>query len=141
MLLVAPVREHHRRPLSSQELAIIKADPDLYRRVNVPRSTVPAVTHVDYSARAQTVDEDRHPRFYRLLQAFYQRTGCPMLVNTSFNVRGEPIVCTPQDALHCFLATDMDALVLEDSVLLKDDLDPMTAETDREEYLAQFQLD
>ncbi len=141
MLLVAPVREHHCRPLSSQEVAIIKADPDLCRRVNVPQSDVPAVTHVDYSARAQTVDETRHPRFYRLLQAFYQRTGCPMLVNTSFNVRGEPIVCTPQDALRCFLATDMDALILEDFVLLKDDLDPMTAETDREEHLAQFQLD
>jgi carbamoyltransferase len=141
MLLVAPVREDHRRPLSSQEVAIIKADSDLCRRVNVPRSDVPAVTHVDYSARVQTVDETRHPRFYRLLQAFYQRTGCPVLVNTSFNVRGEPIVCTPQDALRCFLATDMDALVLEDFVLLKEDLNPMTAETDREEHLAQFQLD
>ena len=89
-------------------------DPDLRQRVNVVRSTVPAITHVDYSARVQTVDAERNPRFYRLLQAFHEQTGCPVLVNTSFNVRGEPIVCTPQDAYRCFMATDMDALVLED---------------------------
>ena len=97
-------------------------DPDLRNRVNVVRSTIPAVTHVDYSARVQTVDEDRNPRFHRLLEAFDALTGCPVLVNTSFNVRGEPIVCTPEDAYRCFLATDMDALVLEDIVLLKDDV-------------------
>jgi carbamoyltransferase len=141
MLLTAPVREQHRRPLSSRAEAILKADPDLCRRVNVPRSAVPAVTHVDYSARVQTVDEARNPRFYRLLQAFYQRTGCPMLVNTSFNVRGEPIVCTPQGALRCFLATDMDALIMENFVLLKENIDRATSEVTREEYLAQFQLD
>ena len=83
--------------------------------------TIPAVTHVDYSARVQTVDEERNPRFHRLLEAFERLTGCPVLVNTSFNVRGEPIVCTPEDAYRCFLATDMDALVLEDIVIVKDD--------------------
>ena len=119
----------------------MKNDPDLCRRLNVCRSTVPAVTHVDYSARLQTVDELRHSRFYRLIEAFYERTGCPMLVNTSFNVRGEPIVCTPQDAFRCFLATDMDVLVLEDFVLLKKDMNSAAEEVRREEYLAEFQLD
>src|SRR6185503_120786 len=82
-------------------------------------STIPAVTHVDYSARVQTVDDERNPLLHRLLTAFHERTGCPVLVNTSFNVRGEPIVCTPQDAYRCFMATDMDVLVLGRSVLLK----------------------
>jgi carbamoyltransferase len=141
MLLTAPVQEKHRKALSRQEEAIMKADPDLCRRGNVPRSAIPAVTHIDYSARVQTVDEARQPRFYRLIQAFYHKTGCPMLVNTSFNVRGEPIVCTPQDALRCFLATDMDALVMEDFVVLKEDIHPATSETIRERHLAQFQLD
>src|SRR5439155_6903541 len=86
MLLVAPILQSRRRALSAQEAMIMKGDPDLCHRVNVPRSEVPAVTHVDYSARVQTVDETRHPRFWRLIQAFYRRTGCPMLVNTSFNV-------------------------------------------------------
>ena len=116
-------------------------DPDLRHRVNVVRSTVPAITHVDYSARIQTVDEDRNPRFYRLLNAFYELTGCPILVNTSFNVRGEPIVCTPQDAYRCFMATDMDVLVLEDLVLHKKDLSQEVGTVDRAKYLAQFQLD
>ncbi len=109
--------------------------------MNVPRSTIPAVTHVDYSARVQTVDEGRNPRFARLLQAFFKRTGCPVLVNTSFNVRGEPIVCTPQDAYRCFLATEMDALVLEDVVLLKEHVADKLDEAARARYLAQFQLD
>ncbi len=141
MLLVAPVRERHRPTIPENEARIMATDPDLCRRANVCRSTVPAVTHVDYSARIQTVDEHRHPRFYRLIQAFYQRTGCPMLVNTSFNVRGEPIVCTPQDAFRCFMATDMDVLVLEDFVLHKHEMSSDAEEVNREEYLAQFQLD
>src|SRR5262249_35360789 len=116
-------------------------DPDLRNRVNVVRSTVPAITHVDYSARLQTVDEARNPRFHRLLQAFHDLTGSPVLVNTSFNVRGEPIVCTPEDAYRCFLATDMDALVLEDMVLYKQDLGEEIAADVREHYLAQFQMD
>jgi carbamoyltransferase len=116
-------------------------DPDLRHRVNVVRSTVPAVTHVDYSARLQTVDEIRNRRFYRLLQAFDALTGCPILVNTSFNVRGEPIVCTPQDAYRCFLATDMDVLVLEDCVLHKKACRQNGDVSAREAYLAQYQLD
>jgi carbamoyltransferase len=122
MLLVAPVRPEHRLTISAEQAAVMASDPDLCTRVNVPRSTVPAVTHVDWSARVQTVDEKRNPRFYALLRAFHERTGCPVLVNTSFNIRGEPIVCTPEDALRCFQATDMDVLVLEDCVLDKRDL-------------------
>jgi carbamoyltransferase len=102
---------------------------------------VPAITHVDYSARVQTVDKVRNPLLWRLLKAFEQKTGCPILVNTSFNVRGEPIVCTPQDAYRCFLATDMDALVMENVIVEK------TAQTKtldagaRIRHLAQFHLD
>ena len=116
-------------------------DPDLRRRVNIVRSEIPAVTHVDYSARIQTVDVHRNPRFYRLLEAFDRLTGCPVLVNTSFNVRGEPIVCTPDDAYRCFLATDMDALILEDILILKDSTGREAGLEARDAYLAQFQLD
>ena len=141
MLLVAPVLDAHRVAASDEERATMTADPDLRHRVNVVRSDIPAVTHVDYSARLQTVDEGRNPRLWHLLNAFFRKTGCPVLVNTSFNVRGEPIVCTPEDAYRCFLGTEMDALVLEDVILLKQDvvgqLDPAT----REKCLAQFQLD
>jgi len=117
------------------------AAPDLRQRVNIVRSTVPAITHVDYSARVQTVDEKRHGRYYRLLQAFERLTGCPVIVNTSFNVRGEPIVCTPQEAYRCFLATDMDALVLEDFVLRKEQMNQAVTAAERQKYLAQFELD
>ncbi len=116
-------------------------DPNLCERVNVPRSTIPAVTHVDYSARMQTVDEERNPPLHGLLQAFMDRTGCPVLVNTSFNVRGEPIVCTPEDAYRCFQATDMDALILGDCVLEKVEGEHVVDAAARKEYLAQFQLD
>ena len=141
MLLVAPVLEQHRLPVSPDEERLMTDDPDLRKRVNVVRSTIPAVTHVDYSARVQTVDPDRNPRFARLLQTFHERTGCPVLVNTSFNVRGEPIVCTPEDAYRCFLATEMDALVLEDVLVLKEHVADRLDETTRARYLAQFQLD
>jgi carbamoyltransferase len=108
----------------------------------VVRSTIPAVTHVDYSARVQTVDEGRNPRFYRLMRAFRDLTGCPVIVNTSFNVRGEPIVCTPEDAYRCFLATEMDALVLEDTVVHKTEASRAAVDlAGRQKYLAQFQLD
>jgi carbamoyltransferase len=141
MLLVAPVLEERRIPIAETDLAVMARDPDLRNRVNIPRSEIPAVTHVDYSARIQTVDEGRHPRLTQLLRAFRQRTGCPVLVNTSFNVRGEPIVCTPEDAYRCFLGTEMDALVVGNFVLLKEDATgALDAET-RERYLAQFQLD
>ena len=141
MLLVAPVLDEHRMPVTDQQRAIMAGDPDLRNRVNIPRSTIPAVTHVDYSARVQTVDETRNPRMARLLGAFFARTGCPVLVNTSFNVRGEPIVCTPEDAYRCFLGTEMDALVLEDVILLKTDVTDTLDPAAREKYLAQFQLD
>jgi carbamoyltransferase len=119
MLQVAPVRERLRTPLSPEDRQHM-CDPDLRVRVAVPRSTLPAITHVDYSARLQTVDEERHGRYYRLMKRFHARTDCPVIVNTSFNIRGEPIVCTPEDAYRCFLATDMDCLVLENHVLLKE---------------------
>jgi carbamoyltransferase len=141
MLLVAPVREQHRVPLSEADRKSMAEAADLRQRVNVVRSTFPAITHVDYSARVQTVDEPRHGRFYRLMKRFEALTGCPVLVNTSFNVRGEPIVCTPQEAYRCFLATDMDALVLEDFVLRKEQMPKAVTEAEREKYLAQFQPD
>ena len=138
MLLVAPVLEQHRARITDEEREIMASDPDLRNRVNIPRSSIPAVTHVDYSARLQTVDDVRHPRLARLMRCFYQRTGVPILVNTSFNIRGEPIVCTPQDAYRCFLGTEMDALILEDVILLKEDMTDQKAD---EKYHAQFQLD
>jgi carbamoyltransferase len=141
MLLVAPVLERHRTPLSEPDRKVMATDPDLRHRVNLVRSAIPAVTHVDYSARVQTVDAARNPRFHALLTAFHERTGCPILVNTSFNVRGEPIVCDPFDAYRCFLATDMDALVMENFILYKTDVSPSALEWDRERYLSQFSLD
>jgi carbamoyltransferase len=141
MLLVAPVLDHRRVLVEADALKTMQNDPDLRSRVNVVRSEIPAVTHVDYSARLQTIDEVRNPRFHRLLEAFERLTGCPVLVNTSFNVRGEPIVCTPEDAYRCFLATDMDALVLENIVIVKEPVTSKSRLEDREAYLAQFQLD
>jgi carbamoyltransferase len=141
MLLVAPVLEARRTAVDPAAQETMRSDPDLRNRVNVVRSDVPAVTHVDYSARIQTVDARRNPRFHALIAAFHRRTGCPLLVNTSFNVRGEPIVCTPDDAYRCFLATDMDALVMEDVVVVKESLGRTRDEESRRAYLAQFQLD
>jgi len=141
MLLVAPVLEKHRTALDASGQQIMQTDPDLRKRVNLVRSTIPAVTHVDYSARVQTVDATRNPRLHALLEGFYRQTGCPILVNTSFNVRGEPIVCTPQDAYRCFLGTDMDALVLEDCIVTKADIARELTESDKEVYRAQFQAD
>ena len=141
MLLVAPVAASRRIQGTPEQARTMAEAPDLRERLRMPRSTIPAVTHVDFSARVQTVDERRHGRYYRLLKTFYRETGCPVIVNTSFNVRGEPIVCTPADAYRCFLATEMDALVLEDSILLKDASAPKMAEAEREQHLRQFQLD
>jgi len=139
MLLVAEVKESQRRKLSEEERRLMR-DPDLRKRVNVPRSTIPAVTHVDMSARIQTVDEERHGRYYRLIRAFHRLTGCPVIVNTSFNVRGEPIVGTPEDAYRCFMGTDMDVLVLENCLLRKSE-QPKVASEDRGRYLSKFNLD
>jgi carbamoyltransferase len=139
MLLVADVRDELRRALTDEERRTMD-DPDLRHRVNVCRSEYPAITHVDYSARVQTVDEERHGRFYRLLKAFERRTGAPLLVNTSFNVRGEPIVNSPDEALTCFLATGMDALAIGDAVVLKTEQAGLAAEA-AGDYLARFELD
>ncbi|HKW31189.1 MAG TPA: carbamoyltransferase [Verrucomicrobiae bacterium] len=141
MLLVAPLREQHRTAISADDRETMTTNPDLRRRVNIIRSTLPAITHVDYSARLQTVDEERHGRFYRLLKTFERVTGCPALVNTSFNVRGEPIVCSPAEALRCFLATDMDALVLEDYVLQKEQMTGVLSAAERAKHLAAFEPD
>jgi carbamoyltransferase len=142
MLLVAPVLERRRVPIAPGEIEKMSTDPDLRHRVNVVRSLVPAITHVDYSARIQTVDCERNPKFYRVMKIFYDITGCPVLVNTSFNVRGEPIVCSPADAYRCFLATEMDALVLENFIVVKSRVkDGLTDDKARAEYIAQFQLD
>ncbi|HWO43943.1 MAG TPA: carbamoyltransferase [Candidatus Eisenbacteria bacterium] len=139
MLFVAPVRPEWRTPLSAEDLEKMK-DPDLRIRVSVPRSKVPAITHVDYSARIQTVDAERHGRFYRLMRRFYDLTGCPVIVNTSFNIRGEPILCTPEQAYRCFMATDIDCLVLENCLLLKES-QPAALLEDAEAYKAQYALD
>lgn len=135
MLLVAPVREEHRLPLPAEEEGAFGIE-----RLNYLRSTIPAVTHVDYSARIQTIDNQRNPLLHQLMSAFHQRTDCPVLVNTSFNVRGEPIVCTPADAYRCFEATDIDVLVLGRSVVLKEQQTKLDANS-RKQHLAQFQLD
>ena len=112
MLLVADVRKERRCALTEEQKAL-RRDPDLRKRMNVKRSDIPAVTHVDMSARVQTVDERRHGRFWRLMKEFKRRTGCGVIINTSFNIRGEPIVCSPADAYRCFMATEMDVLVME----------------------------
>jgi carbamoyltransferase len=114
MLLVGPVRQSQRLPLTAEVKTLHGLG-----LLRIGRSTIPAVTHVDYSARIQSVDRETNPRYHRLLRAFEALTGCPVLVNTSFNVRGEPIVCTPEDAYRCFMRTAMDALVMENCVLNK----------------------
>jgi carbamoyltransferase len=135
MLLVAPVREHLRRELTAEEEKRFGID-----RLNVPRSAIPAVTHVDYSARVQTVRREENPAYYELLAAFERLTGCAVLVNTSFNVRGEPIVCTPAEAYACFMRTEMDCLVLGDFVLLKSEQGQSALAEDLS-WQEEFQLD
>ena len=138
MLVVAPVRESIRCKLSPEDEERQRS-PDLITRVNVPRSELPAITHVDMSARIQTVDE-RHGRLHRLLRAFKARTGCPVLVNTSFNVRGEPIVRTPEEAYDCFRGTEMDLLALGNHLLRKEKQPDLTPE-EQQSYLDRFELD
>ncbi len=133
MLLVAPVQEARR--LATEEGGATGLD-----KLHQLRSDVPAITHVDYSARVQTADATRHPRYHRIIDSFRELTGSPVIINTSFNVRGEPIVCTPEHAYRCFMATGMDVLVLENYVLLKED--QQGVEKDQvEKYLEQFELD
>ena len=136
MLLVADVRKEKHLPLDGQTDGLAGVD----RLLKVVRSTVPAITHVDYSARVQPVDPERHGRFYQLLKRFKDKTGCPVIVNTSFNIRGEPIVCTPQDAYRCFMVTYMDVLVLENFVLHKQE-QPQAKQHEVDAHLAKFDLD
>jgi carbamoyltransferase len=133
MLIVSEVKPEHR----------IAPDPTIQDafgldRLNQQRSDIPAVTHVDYTARIQTVHHDTNPRFHALLSEFHRQTGCPVLVNTSFNVRGEPIVCTPEDAYRCFMRTEMDYLVIENCLLAKSD-QPVWKETAN--WQQEFELD
>jgi len=132
MLIVADVAEEKRRRMNQSEEALFGID-----KLNVPRSQVPAVTHVDYSARLQTVHADTNPAYHKLLTAFHGETGCPVLVNTSFNVRGEPIVCTPKDAFRCFMGTEIEMLVVGNTVLNKADQDPAL----KLDYKEAFALD
>lgn len=133
MLLVAPVKQELRQTMSAEQQQLFGIE-----KLKVSRSSIPAVTHVDYSARVQTVSPSTNPRYARLIQAFQRRTGCPSVVNTSFNVRGEPIVCTPQDAYRCFMRTEMDVLVLENQLLFKDE---QSQEQRDERWLQEFELD
>ncbi len=135
MLLVAPVQKRVRHELGKDYERAFGIEKLHYRR-----SSIPAVTHVDYSARVQTVDDGRHPRLHKLLSRFHEKTGCPVMINTSFNVRGEPIVCTPEDAYQCFMVTDMDVLVLGRHVLLKEEQKEVGREA-RAKHLARFGLD
>jgi carbamoyltransferase len=133
MLIVAPVREDLRVPMSAEQEKLFGID-----KLNVRRSSIPAITHVDYSARVQTVHNETNPRFHELLTRFRERTGCSVLVNTSFNVRGEPIVCTPEDAYRCFMRTEMDYLVVENYLLAKHD-QPQREQDDS--WKQEFELD
>ena len=133
MLLVADVAAQKRRSLTDDEKALWGIE-----KLNIKRSDIPAVTHVDYSARIQTVRRETNPLFWEILEAFGSRTGCPVLVNTSFNVRGEPIVCTPADSYRCFMRTEMDYLVLENCLLDKREQPPFE---EKAEWRSEFKLD
>jgi carbamoyltransferase len=132
MLIVADVVEDKRRRMNESEEGLFGID-----KLNVARSEIPAVTHVDYSARIQTVHAETNPAYHKLLKAFHGETGCPILVNTSFNVRGEPIVCTPEDAFRCFMGTEIEMLVCGNTVLDKADQDPSL----KRDYKEAFELD
>ena len=133
MLLVAPVKKELCQSMTAEQEQLFGID-----KLKVPRSSLPAITHVDYSARVQTVSDRTNPRYFNLIKAFQRRTGCPTIVNTSFNVRGEPIVCTPQDAYRCFMRTEMDVLVLQNQLLLKEEQPQDEAD---ESWKQEFELD
>jgi len=135
MLLVASVQKDKRLPLQTPVESLKGLD-----KLKVKRSVVPAITHVDYSARIQTVDAERHSKLHHLMSAFKKKTGCPVIINTSFNIRGEPIVCSPEHAYRCFMATNMDVLVMENQLLYKDE-QPQAKQHEVDEYKAQFELD
>ena len=132
MLLVAGVREMLRKEVNVEDNQLFGID-----KLNVLRSELPAITHIDYSARIQTVHKETNPQFHALLSAFDQLTGCGVLVNTSFNVRGEPIVCTPEDAFRCFMGNDIEVLVVGNTILLKEDQNPAL----KQNYKNTFEVD
>ncbi|MGB0681354.1 MAG: carbamoyltransferase [Magnetovibrionaceae bacterium] len=132
MLLVDGVKESRRRQMTEAEQALFGIE-----KLNIARSEIPAITHVDYSARIQTVHKETNPRYHALISAFKEKTGCPLLVNTSFNVRGEPIVCTPEDAFRCFMGTELDVLAVGNCLLIKEDQDQALAQ----DYKNAFELD
>jgi carbamoyltransferase len=132
MLMVADIVQGRRRSMTAQELVRFGID-----KLNTVRSQIPAVTHVDYSARIQTVHRETNPVYHALLEQFRELTGCPVLVNTSFNVRGEPIVCTPEDAFRCFMGTDIERLVVGNALISKEQQDPALCQ----DYKGAFELD
>ncbi len=133
MLLVAPVRKEIRREMTGDEQKLFGLD-----KLHVKRSTIPAITHVDYSARVQTVDEETNPLYHKMISKFYEKYGCAVIINTSFNVRGEPIVCTPEDAYRCFMRTNMDYLIVGNFLLDKTKQKPLEGDTD---WQKEFELD
>ncbi len=133
MLLVAAVKDDKRLEVTAEQESLFGIE-----KLSVPRSEIPAVTHVDYSARIQTVDQDVHPDYRKLIEEFDRITGCPVIINTSFNVRGEPIVCSPGDAYRCFMRTNIDVLVLEDCILYKEEQPPIDGDSD---WRQEFELD
>jgi carbamoyltransferase len=132
MLLVADVLDKHRIAMTAEQQALFGIE-----KLNVPRSSIPAVTHVDYSARIQTVHKETNPRYHAVISRFKALTGCPIVVNTSFNVRGEPIVCTPEDAFRCFMGTEIEALAVGNCLMRKEDQDPRL----KQNYETKFELD
>ena len=133
MLLVAPVRKEIRREMTEEEQQLFGLD-----KLHIRRSTVPAITHIDYSARIQTVDNEINPLYHKMISKFYEKYGCAVIINTSFNVRGEPIVCTPEDAFRCFMRTNMDYLIMGNFLLDKKDQKPLENDID---WQKEFELD
>jgi carbamoyltransferase len=132
MLLVAEIQDQKKLEMSKEEKNLFGID-----KLNIKRSTIPAITHVDYSARIQTVDRKTNPKYYKLLEKFEELTGCPVLINTSFNVRGEPIVCSPLDAFNCLMGTNLDYLIIENYILRREDQNKELIQ----DYKTKYQLD
>jgi carbamoyltransferase len=133
MLLVAPVTEDRKIPMTTEQERLFGID-----KLNVARSDIPAVTHIDYSARIQTVNRETNPLYYDVIAAFAAKTGCPVIINTSFNVRGEPIVCRPEEAFKCLMRTEMDYLVIGNYIVAKADQKQLEQDVD---WRKEFQLD
>ena len=129
MLLVADVQKDKRLTMTDEEETLFGVD-----KLNVPRSSVPAITHVDYSARIQTVHADTNPRYHNVISKFKEKTGCPLVVNTSFNVRGEPIICSPTDAFKCFMGTELEVLAIGNYLMIKEEQDDSLKENYEERY-------